>query len=563
MNKMNELFKECSYNQTLKNNEQTYKIENNGNVYIISISNLIYKIKFEIINLSNKNQKYSSEYNLEDFYINHHYFKSFKNISELFKFNFKKLKTEEINITQKDENEFIFKLNINHNILNNKEEANFIIKKNGNRNFFSIGNKDKYKLKTTNDNNKIYIKKNKIFPNIINSIKIIIVIIFSLFILNVKLIKKSITNVFKKTIKYILFLDQYYNEYVNANDAYPIFNYYRRKGRKEAYYFVLRNSQLHKKLLNENNLKNVIVVENYIKNKKNATEIFSYFLPNSQLIVYTYKNPFLIRMIKKTNTKLKTIYLDHGCSFFKETLFSGYLKKDEEKKAIVKIKPEYDNWLKHGWKKNQLYKAGLARWERFNHLKNQSDAILIMFTWRHLKKEEYFKSMYYKKIDELLTNDNLINYLKLKQIKVFYKRHHQELSATNGYHKYYNNYIHEVNDSENFSQIIDNSSLFITDYSTLCFDFMFQNKPVLFYPLDINDPKLSKEDSYNAKYLNKKMIFGNNYNNSKDMIEKIKFYVNNDFTIEKNIKNIYESLFYLKKNIFENLEKVFDQIITE
>ena len=424
-------------------------------------------------------------------------------------------------------------------------------------------NEDKYTLKTKNDSIKVNLKKTKKFSDLINPIKIIVVVIFSLCIINIKLIKNSFINLCKTTKKYILFLDQYFNDYVNANDAYPIFNYYRMKGRKEAYYFVLKNSQLYKQLIKENNLKNVVVVENYIQNKENVTALFSYFISKSELIVYTYRNSFLSRIIKEANNKLKTIYLDHGCSYFKETLFSNYFRKDEEKRVIVKIKPEYDDWLKHGWNESQLYKAGLARWERFNHIINHYDSILIMFTWRHMNKKEYFKSVYFKKIDELFTNKNFINYLRSKGIKLFYKRHHQELTSTKGYHKYNNSYIREVFDNDNFSQIIDNSSLLITDYSTLCFDFMFQNKPVLFYLLDNNDPKLNKEDKYNEKYLNQKMIFGNLYNSSKDLIKKIKYYVNNNFTLEENLKNKYESLFYLKRNILENLEKVFDRIITE
>ena len=84
------------------------------------------------------------------------------------------------------------------------------------------------------------------------------------------------------------------------------------------------------------------------------------------------------KIIKQSNYTLKAIYLDHGCPYFKETMFSTYLKKTNIKRAIVKIKPEFDSWIKHGWNESQLYKGALARWERFNHIENKRNAILTL-----------------------------------------------------------------------------------------------------------------------------------------------------------------------------------------
>ena len=92
---------------------------------------------------------------------------------------------------------------------------------------------------------------------------------------------------------------------------------------------------------------------------------------------------------------------------------------------------------------------------------------------------------------------------------------------------------------------------------------MFQNKPVIFYLLDINDKNRSSRDKNNTKNITQKMIFGNSYNNSNEVIEKMKYYVENNFTLEDNLRKKYESLFYYKKNILENLEKVFDQVTAE
>ena len=92
---------------------------------------------------------------------------------------------------------------------------------------------------------------------------------------------------------------------------------------------------------------------------------------------------------------------------------------------------------------------------------------------------------------------------------------------------------------------------------------MFQNKPVIFYLLDIDDPDMGWRDKYNMQNITQKMIYGNSYNNSNEVIEKIKYYVENNFTLENELRNKYESLFYYKNDIYSNIERVFDQIIDE
>ena len=81
----------------------------------------------------------------------------------------------------------------------------------------------------------------------------------------------------------------------------------------------------------------------------------------------------------------------------------------------------------------------------------------------------------------------------------------------------------------NFSRIIDDSSLLITDYSSLAMDFIFQNKPFIFYLLDINNLNRSIRDKYNKKIMVQKMIFGNPYNSSNEVIEN-EILIENNFT---------------------------------
>ena len=548
-----------SNNNTPKKNEFALKIQNIENTYIIKIINIANRIKIEVLKIDNEKKEYSQEYNIDDFHFNHYYFKRFNNINEIYELLVKKLKSKDIFIFQKNGDEIIFK--ISFHFLKKKEEVQFAIKKTSNisNSFLTLYNNNEeeeesaLKIENRNifkaeKNKKHHLYKKKI--TIISSVIFIVICCLVIIIIGSKT-KPSSSKSLNQNIKYIIFFDNYDNIYINPNDAYPIFDYYRKKGRKEAYYFLLNNSQLYYQLKKENNLNNIIIVDKYKKYRKSFRKKILQFFSNSQLIVYTYRTAYLTKILRSFNYKLKTIYLDHGCTYFKEKFT---IEKFTGSRALVKIKPEFDGWIKHGWNSRQLYKGSLARWERFNHIENKRNAILIFFTYRKIRKIDLLSSTFHKKIRNLFSNKNFSNYLISKKIKVFYKKHHQELSLTHGYHENNYGYIYEVTDKDNFSKIIDDSSLLITDYSSLSMDFMFQNKPVIFYLLDINDPNRSFVDKYNTKNITQKMIFGNSFNNSNEVIEKMKYYVENNFTLEDDLQKKYESLFYFKKDILGNLE---------
>ena len=107
---------------------------------------------------------------------------------------------------------------------------------------------------------------------------------------------------------------------------------------------------------------------------------------------------------------------------------------------------------------------------------------------------------------------------------------------------------------------IEQCSLFITDISSIAFDFMFQNKPVLFYAIDINE-----NYSYpGKKYMNQPnytIYFGNFFLNKYLLVDKIKYYINNTFDIGNELKTKYDSIFFIKTNIISKTIEIINKII--
>ena len=100
--------------------------------------------------------------------------------------------------------------------------------------------------------------------------------------------------------------------------------------------------------------------------------------------------------------------------------------------------------------------------------------------------------------------------------------------------------------NELISDCLMKSNLLVTDFSSVAFDFIYQRKPVIIYIPDYKDPKI--KDIYSANYYNLikslgngTIYFENQFYNIEDVVNKIKFYINNNFILEKNIEKFYDS----------------------
>ena len=84
----------------------------------------------------------------------------------------------------------------------------------------------------------------------------------------------------------------------------------------------------------------------------------------------------------------------------------------------------------------------------------------------------------------------------------------------------------------------------ISDFSSIIFDFICRKKPYILYIPDIYDPQL--ENIYVKNYINiinsfKKDLFHfeNKYFEVNETINKIIYYVNNNFILEKKLEDFY------------------------
>ena len=163
--------------------------------------------------------------------------------------------------------------------------------------------------------------------------------------------------------------------------------------------------------------------------------------------------------------------------------------------------------------------------------------------------------LYYNNINNLLNDSEINEQLYLNNIKFFFCYHHTLRDKK----------IIDINNNTNIifisqneiSKLLKNSSLIITDFSSILFDAIVQRKPLILFIPDGLDPKL-KNIYTNEYYETIKKIKNGNINLGEvfldldKVIDKVIYYIKNNFVVESEKLKFYNS-FNLKN--FGNTNK--------
>lgn len=123
------------------------------------------------------------------------------------------------------------------------------------------------------------------------------------------------------------------------------------------------------------------------------------------------------------------------------------------------------------------------------------------------------------------------------------------------------NYIKFINQI-NISDYIKVSNLFITDFSSIIFDFVYRRMPFIIYIPDHNDTLINLFYKKNYHELIQSMKngiieFGNTFYDINSVVNKIIFYINNKFQLEEKLKIFYDNLNITQKdNIYEFIKYI-------
>ena len=373
-------------------------------------------------------------------------------------------------------------------------------------------------------------------------------------------IKKNQANFSKDT--YLLF-DCLHDENTECIDAYSLFCYMKSKNIK-SYYVLLEQNKLYKRLKENNELEDVLVIKNSTRTHPDEflETIYDTLLKTKCIITSFGENSCSVNKFFQKNKYLKYVFIQHGQMYLKESVMKNkYLYPSKFDKFLVSSNEEENIFIQYGWSKDKLIKVGLPRWDLLN-INNapMEKSILFMFTWRNITQHKFDISLYKKKLSQLLNNDDLCKYLASKNIKLYFAPHHA-LKTNSNVTFYINNSNIQIINPQDISKYIKQCSMLVTDFSSVVFDFMFQDKPVICYGLDLDDKvliPLEQEDLQGLK--DKQQEFPNILFDEESVINKIKYYVENDFVVEDENLKKYQNFFYTKENIREKLTQELERI---
>ena len=141
---------------------------------------------------------------------------------------------------------------------------------------------------------------------------------------------------------------------------------------------------------------------------------------------------------------------------------------------------------KFGHKDGVVKKIGLCRYDSIKN--NAKKQILIMPTWRYflrnLSDAEFIKSDYYKNFYEILTDKNLNSALSKHGYEIILYLHYELQKFSHLFKTDLQNV--KIADFKNYGvrELLTESSLLVTDYSSVFFDFAYMRKPILYFWFD-------------------------------------------------------------------------------
>ena len=357
-----------------------------------------------------------------------------------------------------------------------------------------------------------------------------------------------------------LFIDFIFSEF-SSDDAYPVFKemFYR----KYPVHYITEDMEIYNEFCyKKEKCLSVIYVnkDNYTINGDFLEKYLTLFLQLKQVIsgqgiYFNYINNLFYNI-----EYITYISITHGVCYFKYFLyedFACYGTKRIDKILIPPSEKIISLAKKSGWKDEDIIKVNLPKWDRYNKKNkfyileskssNKTNSIFIFFTWREINKNKMISSLYYNNIISLIKSKLLSESLIKNNITLYFALHHK----MNSYYKFINlaqNYKHlQLIEENKISKCLLWSSLLITDFSSIVFDFIYRRKPFILYIPDINEHNLN--EIYNKKYSeliqsikNGTIVFENQYLNINEAINKTLFYINSNFTLDLNLKIFYDNL---------------------
>lgn len=257
--------------------------------------------------------------------------------------------------------------------------------------------------------------------------------------------------------------------------------------------------------------------------------------------------------------KFEIIYLQHGVLHANLRL-KNHAERCRADRIVVSSEFEKQNYIKnYGYEEEELICTGMARYDYIDRRKLPKNRILFAPSWREyltvvesgsswgVLENKVLASEYYRKFMEFLTDERLHLLLKEQDMHLDFKLHPIIKDAGNLF-RVGNERIHLAPETV----APEDYRLFITDFSSFVFDFVYLKRPVLYFVPDM-DQFRSGMNHYRELDLPFEEAFGPLALEAGEAVEKVVEIAAHDFKPEDLFADRMTGFFYEREQYAEGL----------
>lgn len=185
------------------------------------------------------------------------------------------------------------------------------------------------------------------------------------------------------------------------------------------------------------------------------------------------------------------VFLQHG--IIKDDLFIHLNRYNTQFKMFVtSAKQEYESILNgdYYYDKNIVKLTGLPRYDKL--ISNDKKQIFIIPTWKkdvvgsidpdtrmRIYNPKFKESDYFRTYNSLINDKKMIEFARTYGYEILFYPHPEIYQQIDDFSR--NDYVKFIEPGTSYQKLLTESSLLITDYSSIAFDFAYMKKPVIYY----------------------------------------------------------------------------------
>lgn len=266
-------------------------------------------------------------------------------------------------------------------------------------------------------------------------------------------------------------------------------------------------------------------------------------------------------ILKRALRKKPLVFLQHGVTALKRVDFF-YGKGKAGSCDLFVVTSDFEKQIvkeNFGYEEDEIVNSGFARWDVLEDKSQGLREILIMPTWRswleNATPEEFKESDYFRNYMELLNSSRFHNFLKNNDLKANFYLHSKFREFMQDFSVESERIRLIAFGEEPANELMMHCKMLVTDYSSVCWDVFYLDKPVVFFQFDRD-----KYEEAHGSYLDmSKDLFGDCAQDVDGLLGYMEKCVEDDFRIQPKYEKMRNNFYKYFDN--QNSRRICDAIV--